>query len=80
MAGRLTWWAQVVRRASVILEYEERMLSLRPLGGSVTTFRLRCRMPMGKRSVGSVVSHNRKSCMLTTRSTILLRDTHHRFV
>ena len=39
------------------------MLSLRPLGGSVTTFRLRCRMPMGKRSVGSVVSHNRKSCM-----------------
>ena len=48
--------------ASVILEYEERMLSFRPLGGSVTTLRLRCRMPMGKRSVGSVVSHSRKSC------------------
>jgi len=53
---------QVTSNASVILEYEERMLSLRPLGGSVTTLRLRCRMPMGKRSVGSVVSHSRKSC------------------
>ena len=50
-------------RESVILEYEERMLSLRPLGGSVTTLRLRCRMPMGNRSVGSVVSHSLKSCI-----------------
>lgn len=62
MFAHHTWCEQVTHSESVILEYEERMLSLRPLGGSVTTLRLRCRMPMGKRSVGSVVSHSRKSC------------------
>ena len=43
------------------------MLSLRPLGGSLTTLSERCRMPSGKASVGSVVSHRRKSgCGLVT--------------
>ena len=37
------------------------MLSLRPSGGSVTTLRLRCRMPRGNLSVGSVVIHSLKS-------------------
>jgi len=37
------------------------MFNLRPSGGSVTTLRLFCKMPMGKRSVGSVVIQSRKS-------------------
>ena len=50
------------------------MLRRRPLGGSVTTLSERCSTPSGKRSVGSVVSHRRKSlCGLRSFSRIFSR-------
>jgi len=54
------------------------MLSFKPSGGSVTTLRLRCKIPMGKDCVGMVVSQSLKSlCGLCMASKIFSKVLSH---
>merc|ERR1712070_763794 len=59
--GRNRLCGHDARSSSSTLEYDCRMLSFSPFGGSVTTLRDIWRMLSGKFSVGSVVIHSRKS-------------------
>merc|ERR1712072_1051025 len=57
-----------------ILAKVARIFNFRPSGGSVTTFKDFCNMPMGKRSVGSVVIQSLKSLWGAFMSSIFFSN------
>lgn len=56
-----------------------RMFNFKPFGGSVTTFKDLCKMPIGNDGIGSVVIHSLKSgCVLVSFSSSFSSSRSHR--